>query len=104
MLHNSLVSKNRILGFSQGFRSLFFFSFFCFFVCYVLRANSGSNSVREHWFEICKSGLELHPWERSCDISQWPRGNIPYFDAYIFITLRIQDELFMQMHLFAVEL
>lgn len=98
MLRNALVSKNRILGFSQGF---------LFFASFVLRANSGSNSVREHWFEIFKSGLELHPWERSCDISQWPWGNIPsnpYFDAYIFITLRIPDELFMQMHLFAVEL
>lgn len=66
--------------------------FGCLFVRFVLRANSGSNSVREHWFEICKSGVELHPWERSCDISQWPRGNVsrnPYFDAYIFITLRI---------------
>lgn len=66
MLRNLLVSKNPKFRF-HGFLLLFF----------TLRANSGSNSVREHRFEICESGLELHPWARSRDVSQRPRGNVP---------------------------
>lgn len=62
----------------------------------ILRAKSGRIAVREHRVEITKSGLELHPWERSCGVGQWPWGNTPgnhcFNNILVLFFFNMQDE------------
>lgn len=65
----------------------------------ILRAKSGRIAVREHRVEITKSGLELHPWERSCGVGQWPWGNTPGNHCFnnilvgVFLTCKTKEDL-----------